>query len=384
LLPAALLVYRIEGDQIVPSFLGERDHPWIRCVVEERERFVGRTRRELLARWKEPLAVEAPTRRRRLAAHVLDQTAPRRPPEDDSAKAYRAALFRAACLSTADRASILEEVAARFGVRPEELVNALFADLPSEQPVRPLPKPISPVDLAARANLALARGLLARADRVRIAIEGNALPVVRVAKLRGLIVNVGQAPDGRALLDVSGPLSLFRHVRVYGRALGDLLPHLAWCTSFQLRASCEIAEGRYTLRLSSADPLFPAEAPRPFDSLVERRFATDVMRLAPDWDVIRDPQPLTAGRSLVFPDFALVHRHDPQRRWLVEIVGFWTPDYLRRKLDSYRLIEASNLILCIDERRRCADGDLPPGHQVIRYRKRIDPRAVLAILEARG
>jgi predicted nuclease of restriction endonuclease-like RecB superfamily len=37
------------------------------------------------------------------------------------------------------------------------------------------------------------------------------------------------------------------------------------------------------------------------------------------------------GDTVIFPDFALHHRRDAGRRWLVEIVGFWTADYLARK-----------------------------------------------------
>jgi len=105
--------------------------------------------------------------------------------------------------------------------------------------------------------------------------------------------------------------------------------------------------------------------------------------LAPDWDVVREPEPVKAAGTLIFPDFALQHRLDPARRWLLEIVGFWTTDYLRRKLAQYREAGLSNLILCVDEERDCADGDLPSGATMIRFRRRVDARAVLATVEGR-
>ncbi|MSP63936.1 MAG: DUF790 family protein [Myxococcales bacterium] len=105
-------------------------------------------------------------------------------------------------------------------------------------------------------------------------------------------------------------------------------------------------------------------------------------RGAPDWSIIREPEAIAAGGALVFPDFAIEHRADPSRRWLLEIVGFWTPDYLTRKLARYRAARLTNLILCIDEERACADADLPPDARVIRFRRRVDPEPVLAILES--
>jgi predicted nuclease of restriction endonuclease-like RecB superfamily len=83
-----------------------------------------------------------------------------------------------------------------------------------------------------------------------------------------------------------------------------------------------------------------------------------------------------AGRTLIFPDFLVRHRLCPQRRFLVEILGFWSADYLVRKLALLREAGLPNLILCVDEAR---GDDLPlPDARIVRFRRRIDPRLVLA------
>ena len=97
--------------------------------------------------------------------------------------------------------------------------------------------------------------------------------------------------------------------------------------------------------------------------------------------MIRKPEPIMTASTLIFPDFALQHRSDPTRRWLLEIVGFWTPDYVARKLALYRSAGLPSLILCIDGDRNCAEADLPSGARVIRYRRRVDPTAVLRAIE---
>ena len=89
-----------------------------------------------------------------------------------------------------------------------------------------------------------------------------------------------------------------------------------------------------------------------------------------------------AGGTLIFPDFALQHRTDPARRWLLEIAGFWTPDYVARKLALYRSAHVPRLIFCIDEDRNCAEADLPFGARVIRYRRRVDPSEVLRAIDS--
>ena len=186
------------------------------------------------------------------------------------------------------------------------------------------------------------------------------------------------------MLELSGPFALFRRTLVYGRALGEIVPLLAWCRRLRLRADCILRERRLTLQLGSGDPIFPAAEPRPYDSRLEERFAREFRRAAPDWDLVREPEAVDAGGVLVFPDFALQHRLDASRRWLLEIAGFWTPDHVARKLARYREARLSNLILCIDEERNCTEGDLPAGALVIRFRRRVDPAAVLQLIDGKG
>src|SRR5256712_13806947 len=138
----------------------------------------------------------------------------------------------------------------------------------------------------------------------------------------GLSGPPARRPGGAGVrVDLAGPFALFRNTRLYGRALGELVPLLAWCPRFRLRAECVFQGRRLSLQLGTGDPIFPASAPRRYDSRLEERFAREFRRLAPAWDVIREPEPITAGDTLVFPDFALRHRSDPARTWLPEIVG---------------------------------------------------------------
>lgn len=111
-------------------------------------------------------------------------------------------------------------------------------------------------------------------------------------------------------------------------------------------------------------------------------FARDFGRAAPGWALVREPEPVAAGGHLLFPDFAAFPRGEPGRRWLVEIVGFWTPEYLATKLARLREARIENLVLCIDEARNVGEGDLPLGARLVRYRRRVDVRRVLEAMGA--
>jgi predicted nuclease of restriction endonuclease-like RecB superfamily len=265
-----------------------------------------------------------------------------------------------------------------LAVAVSDLEAALFADLPGERIVQPPERIPSVQDAALKVNLAISRSLLARATMVVIRAQGSIRPVVRQAQLRGLLCTVRAVPDRE--IEISGPFALFRRTLVYGRALGELLPFLTRTARFELRARCFFSGQEGTLILRSGDPIEPRADSRTFDSKLESRFATDFKRLAPAWDLIREPEPIRAGDSLIFPDFAVRHRLDPKREHVIEIVGFWTADYISRKLERLRAARITNLILVIDQDRRCSEESLPDGARVVWFRKRVDAAKVLEVL----
>ncbi len=379
------LPLRLIEERAFIDYLGPQDEPWLRVLLAEMARFEGRRRRELAERLAEPLPCEAPHFKRRAAARTLlalwraERASPSPAAETTppAPAALRQLLFTEAAAAETPAATIMEAAAARFGLAREVLLERLFADLPGERPVQAPTPPPTPAEAMLRTNLAIAQAVLMRASRVELRVEGGVRPIVRLAKLRGLLCTIVDPAEGSLpVLEISGPFSLFQHTLLYGRALAELLPHLAWCARFELRAACALRGRLATVSFETGDPIFPAAPPVPFDSRLEERFARDIARLAPDWDLVREPEPLRAAGTLIFPDFLLRNRLHPRRRVLIEIVGFWTPQYLDAKLQKLRQTEAVCL-LCIDADRACAVGDLPPHLPILRFRRRLDAAAVL-------
>lgn len=381
MLPANLICCELRGDAAVPRFLCDGDRPWIRALLDERERGAGRPQRDLATRLQEPIP-GAPDDKRRLVAHVLLSLARARVGSAIPPREARAALFLAAARRPGvPRDAVIAGCAADLGISGEALSGALFADLPGERLVVE-PAALDPGELALRSNLLLAQALLVRAFSVRLEAEGNVRAVVRHASLRGLLCNVEARSGGGAVLNISGPFALFRRTLLYGRALGSLVPVLAWTRRFRLEGRLELRKRSVAVTLATGDPIFPSAEPRRFDSQVEERFARDLCRVAPDWTIVREPEAIAAGTHLFFPDFALHRRLEPDRRWLVEIVGFWTPEYLATKLRRLREADVRNLVVCVDQDRNVGAGDLPDAARIVRYRRRVDPLAVLAAIGA--
>jgi predicted nuclease of restriction endonuclease-like RecB superfamily len=278
-------------------------------------------------------------------------------------------------------------VAASFAVTAVELEAALFADLLSERRVAELSPSLSASRIATDANLAIVSSLIRRAAHVRIAVHGNARPLVRHARALGLICcesRLARGVDG-VVLDVSGPFALFHHSEIYGRALASLIVRLRNCDEFELTATCSLGSAGHlpSLVVRSGDPIGSGSDSVPSESRTKQKFARDFLRAAPDWELIGDPDAIAVGGTLIFPDFEITPRDDPSGRWLLELVGFWTPEYLHEKLERLRASGIERFLLCVDQKRECSGAELPSDPRIIRFKTRVDPRAVLAIVNAK-
>ncbi len=386
MLPARLLCFAELGDELIPRLLTVADHPWLAALLEEHARYAGRPWGELRIRMGEPLPCPSPLAQRRAAWHVLERLGSRRPsiaaakPRELRLATFLAAQAGRQAEPAPSRQDVLASVAPAFELSVDELERGLFADHPDERLVELADPWPDPATLALQVNLALVQGILLRALWVKIRLRGQARAVVRQAQLRRLLCTVTR-DDEVCLLELSGAYTLFRRTLLYGRRLASLVPALQHCQRFELEARCLLKGRELTMKLATGAPVFPGRAPKRFDSKLEERFARDFSKLTRDWDLLREPEPLQAGRALIFPDFELRHRREKKRRWLLEIVGFWTPDYLQRKLRLVRRCRVRNLLLCIDQELNLGEQGLPGELPVLWYRRRVDAQAVLDFVE---
>jgi predicted nuclease of restriction endonuclease-like RecB superfamily len=386
LLPADHLSVAARDGAFVPTWLGPEDHPWLAELIDRLASVAGRPWRVWRALSLEPLRSTCATPKRRMATKTLEQMCRAATAGHPEPVAVRARVFGEAQRARDDgrfeRGGTLATAATALGIPPADVVERLYADLADERGlVAPSPMP-DPRTLALSTNRALAQGLLARSTALSIEIGGQSRPIVRQILLKRLLCTVRRS-EGGVVLDVSGPFALFRRTTLYGSALASLVPVLRGASSFAIHAECILAGRPTPVTLTSGDPIVPpGPDPRRHDSRLEAWFAKDFAKLAPDWDIVREPEPVVVDETYIFPDFALQCRTDPRRRWLVEIVGFWTPDYLEKKLDRLRRAGRRDLVLCVDASLACADVDLPPNTPVIRFRRRVDAAAVLAAIDA--
>lgn len=282
---------------------------------------------------------------------------PSLPPAD-----LRAALFQQGpvtrqqdLFNQTTRQQLLAEAAAHYQLAVEQLESALFADLAEEQILIDSGRPLPPGDLIARYNLELARGVLYWAKDVRLFIQDNYKDVFKYIKLFKLMYTIRPLEPGYHVT-LHGPISPFVKSTIrYGLQFAKFLPALLLCQTWRMEADVVPPVGaghealRYTLT-DQTDLRSHFKTSGPFDSRLEADFAAEFEAkysgVKRTWQLAREDELIITGDTVMIPDFSLTH-HKDGRRALLEIVGFWHPHYLRRKLEKVRQANRTDLILLV-------------------------------------
>jgi uncharacterized protein len=293
--------------------------------------------------------------------------------------AARRAVFeesRGFVVSEEDRTEILDRVARTLSVKSDDLEKALWADQEENLAVKDF-QIITPENLLRQYNLSLAQTLLFKATGMEIRIEDKYQEVFRRIKQLGLIYTI---LDGSIYLD--GPISLFKLTEKYGNSFAKLLPVVVNSTRWSLKASImkKTLQGKriydFTLDYTKKQILTKelSSGAVTFDSSVEKDFYQFSFN---GWTVSREPKVLKAGQYAFIPDFSL-ERNDA--RIYVEIVGFWTPEYLRNKIEKInRLDEKESMILLVNKNLACSSSDFKTDN-VIFYDRKIPYLEIVKIL----
>lgn len=260
-------------------------------------------------------------------------------------------------LNAVTRQDVLQEVSHELDLVPDQLDALLFADRHASYQLTTSGPSWTPASLLARYNLELARGVLYWASYITIEVADNYKDLWKFIKLFKLMFNAETLQDGGYRIELDGPISPFVTSTLrYGRQLAAFLPALLLCEQWQMSAHVYPPQGRgemlYSLNsTSSLQSHFKRSGP--FDSRLEADFAHDFEQKMGSkrgsWHLLRESEVLLLGDTVMIPDFVLLDEQEEQRKILIELVGFWHPQYLRRKLEKVRAAKCANLLLLVYE-----------------------------------
>ncbi len=398
-----LIPHSIHQGHLVLHYLSRGDATWVRFLLDEYLRFSGRPRRELVQRLREPLPAHIPKKQSRVVIKLLDRIFYFRPEVPIAPQKIRAVVFKTAAKHRQgfQRNEILKKVSETLNMPAEKIADILYADIPEEQKlVSPKSLP-SPAELVGQANLFMAQNVFRRSCNLIVEVSSSVRPVVRTARLLGLLCHVERLEEENSTdhtfnpdlktsalhhglsvvqLNISGPISLFHNTLKYGEALARLLPVVVRVPRWNINAECSIKNRRLLFTVSDRDHLLPNNLEpkeKLFDSNVEERFYRDFIQTAPEWEILREPEPLCCEGAMIFPDFAISHRNSPEKRVFVEIIGFWTPEYLEKKMAFIQKTLDQKMILCVKKSLACGEKNLPSTSEIIRYGTRVPAKKVL-------
>lgn len=281
------------------------------------------------------------------------------------------------------RNRIVETVASELEIPPQTVEESLYADLDSELVLENFDPP-APQDLLKEYNLSLTQTLLFDSTELNFTTSGNWQRIFFTVKKLGLIYEVYR--EGRLHVKIDGPASLFKLTRRYGTSMAKLLPvvvanpewtveaKILWKYSNEI-CSFKIESMKHSVLMKKTEP-----APLSFDSTVEEDFATRFQALKSGWVLKREPEPVQAGRQVVIPDFSL---EKEGIKVYLEIVGFWTVEYLLRKIEKLKKIDV-DMLVSVNEKLAC-DKIVNLGKHarlnIIYYRKKVPLSPIVRHLE---
>ena len=281
------------------------------------------------------------------------------------------------------RKNILQKVASKNNLSVNDVEMAMWNDLEKNKYLKNFDS-LTSLQLVAWYNVSALQTLLLNSVKMEFSIYGgfNWKKILRKIKQLGLMYslysesNYGSESnaqtkneeillknkkENKIICTVNGPLSIVRLTDRYGMAMAKLIPSIIFSEIWSinatiLRKSISGMKKTYDFELSSTDkdiPLFDAstfhfqseQKSGPglsydnygieyFDSSVEKKFMDKFLKFSTGWHLVREPDPLILSNGKAFiPDFVF---EKYGVKVYLEIVGFWTEDYLKRKLEKIK------------------------------------------------
>jgi uncharacterized protein len=404
MLPSDLLIHRQNGESIVPKRLKIDDrnleiaNDLITCFQDA----VGKTQGDLDSQLLELEGDSPDYRLKRGLAHLLksgfctfEVVSPLEPQE------LRQRVFTLSAKSIPNQLAsqrILSNLADQLSqelkreVIPEHIKTGLYADL-QENRILTQFDPVIAEDLLHRYNLSQVQGIFYRASQIALNahrnVPGEYKLLFRYLKLFQLMAYIEGDADHGFTISIDGPTSLFKPSTRYGLAIAKLLPALLHVTKWSLQATLQTRDlyskqekiGRFSID-SNCGLVSHYPRGKTYDSMIEESFANRWDSLKTEWVLEREVDLIPIPGSVMIPDFRLVHPDG--RSFLLEIVGYWRPEYLQRKFSQVRRAGCDNLILAISERLNLEKAgvkltDTPA--RIVWFKDKLLPKAVLEVIK---
>lgn len=404
MLPSDLLISRFQGETIQPKRLALT--PANRAMAEDLiQLFQGQVRQtqaSLNRQLQELEGEDTNYRIKRGLAHILrtsfstfDMVSPLEPGElRQRVFALAAEAVPSPATASGHLATLSQQLTQELKreVTVAEIRQGLYADLQDNRILIEFDGP-TPEALIHRYNLSQTQGVFYKASEMVMHLyrndPGQYKLMFRYLKLFRLMTYIEGDADQGFTITIDGPASLFSASTRYGVDIAKLIPAILHVSRWRLNAVLQIKDSfthqpkvrQFTLD-SDCGLVTHYPPGKPYDSMIEESFVSRWPVDKTPWQLEREVDLVPIPGSVMIPDFRLVHPDG--REYLLEIVGYWRPEYLRKKFAQVRKSERNNLILAISERlnleKAGVDVTTLPA-RVVWFKSKLQPKAVLEVLD---
>ncbi len=298
-------------------------------------------------------------------------------------------VYRGFALTPQERSNVIALIAKKFNMKPEEIELA-FKSVYEEENLIDGFQEITPEELIKLYNLSLTQTLLFKCIKLTVNINTtgqHARKILWDIKRNGLLY-MAEKINGMVRITIDGPVSVIKQTERYGTNLAKTIPSIIFADHWHLEALIARKNrfrGKYSIYKFTLNDeskyLYPQqmlEDKVTYDSFLEEDFHKKFVALKSDWNIIREPEPLVVGTRIFIPDFVFVK--DNEKVYL-EIVGFWTNDYMKRKIEKLKELKNVKMIIAIDESiDKFELGDLP--YTIIKFKRSLPSYEVLKVLNS--
>ena len=321
-------------------------------------------------------------------------------------------------LSDSQRQEIIQKIADQMHVTSEDIQTIMWNDK-DENLVLTQFDVINPKDLILWYNLSLFQTLLFKCIKMEFYVKGGLYwkRVLRDVKKYGLMYNLEYYSEDNIAKDdgnvgaikcvLEGPLSMFKMTDRYGTSMAKLLPSIVGTPIWEITGSIvrQTDDGKkiYPFELSSkntheflrviVDSQYQNNNDYVYDSSTEAVFAKRFHQYFDQndkfgWKIYREPDPLIADGKAMIPDF-LFERFG--RRVYLEIVGFWTKEYLERKASKIKALFANSknpkhrqqvdLLVAVNSELSCSEIETIFQDRIFTFKKEVSLKPILEHLK---
>jgi|Deesub1362B_J571_1020462.scaffolds.fasta_scaffold00646_14 hypothetical protein len=243
-----------------------------------------------------------------------------------------------------EREELIKKAALHFDVAPDRIENVIFADREEEQILKEIPD-FEPEELIKEYNLSLLQTAVFDSLRLSFWTSSNHKEIFRRIKYLGLMYEIEDDS-----VQITGAASIIKMTRRYGIAMAKLIPAIVRAEKWNLSAEVldSFANKIFTLELDdSRKESFPeVEESISYDSSLEEEFSRKVKAIKPGIEIFREPGVFRAGKYAYIPDFMIKKEN---KEVYIEIAGFWTSEYIRRKVEKIRELKIPLILIARED-----------------------------------